>query len=353
MKSNYKSGDFLDFDLMYDALKKSCNNVRWKTSITSYETNAIKNTTKLIQEIKNGTYEISEYSNFTITEPKERHIQATRIRDRQVQRSLCDNYLYDAITSCFIYDNCACQKGKGTDFTYKRIKTHLSKSFREYGNNSFWYLKCDIHHFFESIDHEKLKEFVKKRVKFDLELSLVFQVIDSFGNRGLGLGSQLSQLLALLYLNELDHIIKEKLHMKHYVRYMDDFCIFSNSKEELINCLDSINEYLKSIGLELNRKTTIQPIYRKIKFMNWKFTVTETGKVLMIQDRCKIRDKRKKLAKMLNLVMTNKMKPEYFKQSLNGIIAHLEKGNSYTIIKEFKSYIKNVPHGTIYRLYKQ
>ena len=60
-------------------------------------------------------------------------------------------------------------------------------------------------------------------------------------------------------------------------------------------------------------------------------------------------DKKKKLNKMLNLVMTNKMKPEYFKQSLNGIIAHLEKGNSYTVIKEFKNYIKNVPHGTIYK----
>ena len=135
--------------------------------------------------------------------------------------------------------------------------------------------------------------------------------------------------------------------MKHYVRYMDDFCIFSNSKDELVKCLDFIKTYLKSIGLELNKKTTIQPIYRNMKFMNWKFTVTETGKILMIQDRRKVRDKRKKLIKMLNLVMTNKMKPEYFEQSLNGIIAHLEKGNSYTTIKEFKNYIKIVPCGTI------
>ena len=341
MKSNYKSGDFLDFDLMYDALKKSCNNVRWKTSVTSYETNAIKNTTKLIQEIKSGTYEISEYSNFTITEPKERNIMATRIRDRQVQRSLCDNYLYSAITSCFIYDNCACQKGKGTDFTYKRIKTHLSKAYREYGSNDFWYLKCDIHHFFESIDHDKLKEFVRKRVKFDLELDLVFQVIDSFGDRGLGLGSQLSQLLALLYLNELDHLIKEHMHIKHYVRYMDDFCIFSNNKEELIKHLSFIEDYLKSIGLELNKKTTIQPIRRKMRFMNWRFTITESGKVLMLQDRKKISDKRKKIIKMINLVKINRIKTENLEQSLNGIIAHLEKGNSYTIIKEFKNYIKN------------
>ena len=87
--------------------------------------------------------------------------------------------------------------------------------------------------------------------------------------------------------------------------------------------------------------------------MNWKFTVTETGKVLMIQDRRKVRDKRKKLNKMLNIVMKNGIKPEYFKQSLNGIIAHLEKGNSYTAIKEFENYIKNVPCGTIYKLYNQ
>ena len=340
LKSNIGNNDFLEFGNMYKALKKSCCNVRWKTSVTQFEINALKNTARSIRDIQSDRYKISPYYEFTLYEPKERLIKATRIKDRQVQRSLCDNYLYDAITSCFIYDNCACQKNKGTDFTYKRIKTHLSKSFREYGNNNFWYLKCNIRHFFESIDHEKLKEFVKKRVKSDLELSLVFQVIDSFGDRGLGLGSQFSQLLALLYLNELDHIIKEKLHMKHYIRYMDDFCIFSNSKDELVKCLDFIRTYLKSIGLELNKKTTIQPIYRNMKFMNWKFTVTETGKVLIVQDRCKIRDKRKKLNKMLNLIMTNKMKPEYFKQSLNGIIAHLEKGNSYTIIKEFKNYIK-------------
>ena len=324
---------------MRKALRKSCNNVRWKASVTSFEMHGLKNTIKTMIEIDKGKYKLLKYSEFTITEPKERNIKATRIRDRQVQRCLCDNYLYAAFTRSFIYDNCACQVGKGTDFALNRLKVHLQKQYRKSGND-FYYLKCDIHHFFESIDHEKLKEFVKKRVKFDLELSLVFQVIDSFGNRGLGLGSQLSQLLALLYLNELDHIIKEKLHMKHYVRYMDDFCIFSNSKDELVKCLDFIKTYLKSIGLELNKKTTIQPIYRNMKFMNWKFTVTETGKVLMIQDRRKIRDKRKKLNKMVNLVMTNKMKPEYFEQSLNGIIAHIEKGNSYTIIKEFKNYIK-------------
>lgn len=348
LKSNIGNNDFLEFGNMYKALEKSCCNVRWKTSVTQFEINALKNTAKSIRDIQSNRYKISPYYEFTLYEPKERLIKATRIKDRQVQRSLCDNYLYDAITSCFIYDNCACQKNKGTDFTYKRMKTHLHKMYRKYGND-FYYLKCDIHHFFESIDHEKLKEFVKKRVKYDLELSLVFQVIDSFGDRGLGLGSQLSQLLALLYLNELDHIIKERLHMKHYVRYMDDFCIFSNSKDELVKCLDFIKTYLKSIGLELNKKTTIQPIYRNMKFMNWKFTVTETGKVLMIQDRNKVKDKRKKLAKMLNLVMTNKMKHEYLEQSLNGIIAHLEKGNSCTIIKEFDNYIKNVPCGTIYK----
>lgn len=55
---------------------------------------------------------------------------------------------------------------------------------------------------------------------------MVCRVIDSFeGDRGLGLGSQISQIMELLVLNDLDHFIKEKLHIKYYIRYMDDFIL--------------------------------------------------------------------------------------------------------------------------------
>lgn len=99
---------YLEFDKMYEALKRSCRNVRWKTSVTQFELNGLKNTAKTLREIREGKYKISKYQEFEIYEPKHRHITATRIKDRQLQRSLCDNHIYKEITKSFIYDNCAC-----------------------------------------------------------------------------------------------------------------------------------------------------------------------------------------------------------------------------------------------------
>ena len=338
MKSNIKDKDFLTFGNMRKALRKSCNNVRWKASVTSFEMNGLKNTIKTMIEIDKGKYKLLKYSEFTITEPKERNIKATRIRDRQVQRCLCDNYLYAAFTRSFIYDNCACQVGKGTDFALNRLKVHLQKQYRKSGND-FYYLKCDIHHFFESINHEILKEFVKRQIDNRLAIDLTFQVIDSFGKVGLGLGSQLSQLLALLFLNEMDHIIKEKLHIKHFIRYMDDFILLCDDKDYLLYCRDYIGTYLQSIGLELNRKTTIQHIKRGLSFLNWNFRVMPLGKIIMVHNKKRLHSKCRKIRKMINLFNLGKISYKSIEQSINGIIAHLSKGNSYRVICEFRRYL--------------
>lgn len=82
--------EYTEFSAMYKALKKCCKNVRWKTSVTQYELNGLKNTARVISVIESGKYKLLPYQEFEIYEPKHRHITATRIRDRQVQRSLCD-----------------------------------------------------------------------------------------------------------------------------------------------------------------------------------------------------------------------------------------------------------------------
>ena len=107
--------NIISFDNLYNGLKDSCRNVRWKSSVMSYEMNAIQNTYQLRQDLLNGKYKIQPYQIFQIHEPKERTIVATRIRDRQFQHSLVDNYLYDQLTKSFIRDNCACLRGRGVD----------------------------------------------------------------------------------------------------------------------------------------------------------------------------------------------------------------------------------------------
>ena len=86
------------FDALYRGLTCARRNVMWKDSTSGYSYDGLKNTVKLQDALRSGEYEIMPYQRFMIHEPKEREIVATRIRDRQFQRSLCDEALYREMT---------------------------------------------------------------------------------------------------------------------------------------------------------------------------------------------------------------------------------------------------------------
>lgn len=135
----------------------------------------------------------------------------------------------------------------------------LANNFQKKCNikyGTYYILKCDISKYFESIDKEILKQKVKKRIKDKEALNIVFKIIDS-EEKGLGIGNMTSQVLAIFYLNDLDHYIKEKLKIKYYVRYQDDFLLFHNSKEYLKQCLEKIIKFLENEKLTLNKKSRI------------------------------------------------------------------------------------------------
>ena len=322
-------GQYLTFGKLMRGLNKSCKNVRWKTSVTQYELNGLKNTTKLLRDCACDKYAISPYQVFEIYEPKHRIITATRIRDRQFQRCLCDEYLYKELTRSFIYDNCACQKNKGTHFAMNRLKTHLQKYYRSNNSADGYYLKCDISHFFDSIDHDVAKAAVRQRVHDCSAVKYVDDIIDSFGgDSGIGLGSQVSQLIALTVLDDMDHMIKEKLGVRRYIRYMDDFVLIHDDIDYLRKCLNEISAHLQSIGLSLNSKTTIQPIKNGISFLNWKYILKDSGKVLMIPSKSRVCKKRKKVRKMSRMYLDGRITHDSFFQTVDGIVAHLEHGSS-------------------------
>lgn len=203
------------FDALYDAMMKCKQGVAWKESVQNFTLNPIHRIMKLSDELLNDTYKISPYTKFTVYEPKERSILATKFRDRVFQRSFCDNYLYDELTKSFIQDNAACQRGGGTEYSRKRMDNHLMEFYRENGSNDGYVLKIDIKDYFGSTSHDVAKNAVEKRVVNKWARDKVFQVIDSFpGKIGLGLGSELIQLIQLSVLDDLDHYIKEVLHVK-------------------------------------------------------------------------------------------------------------------------------------------
>lgn len=293
---NYEN--LLDFKTLYDSLKKCCRSVRWKDSVVGYEANGLKNTYLLKQSLFNGTYKIDKYQRFYITEPKRREIVATRIKDRQFQRALCDCGFYEEITKGFIYHNYACQTGKGIRAAQDGFTDILRRYYRKHGNNG-WILKCDVNHFFASIDHEVAKQAVRKRVSNDTVCKYVFDIIDSFGDIGLGLGSQISQLIALSVLDDLDHFIKEKLRIKYYVRYMDDFILIHEDKYYLKYARKEIIEFLKSRHLTLNKKTALFPLSQGVYFLKWRYILTGTGKVIKLMQKRKLKRSKRHYKKLI------------------------------------------------------
>lgn len=337
--------DAFTYANMRSALNKCCRNVRWKDSVVGYELHATQNTLKLMKQIKNGTYKISEYQRFIINEPKRREIVATRIADRQVQMALCTAGLYEDFVEHFIADNCACQKGKGTDYTLQRIKKHLCRHYHDHGKDG-WVLKMDVHHFFPSTRHDVAKAAVRKRISDERACQMVCDVIDSFGGDvGIGLGSQISQLVELSVLDDLDHFIKERLRIKHYVRYMDDLVLIHEDKEYLKYCWDEIGKQLNAIGLELNKKTSLYPLKQGVKFLQWRFVLTNSGKVIMKMSNKKMGRQRRKIKKILFKEETGEYAIGTAFTSLTAWCANAKRGDAYFQQKRMKHYYYTVKAG--------
>lgn len=246
------------FRNLYNAMHKCSRNVKWKDSVYGYLDNGLVNIYKLRKSLYDGTYKISKYTQFKVYEPKERDIVSTRFNDRVFQRSLCDNYLYHEVTKHFIYDNVACQEDKGTTLGLNRLTCQMQRFWRKHGMDG-WIYKFDLKDYFGSTPHSVAFESVSSRIDDDWVESEVLRLVKSFNqgedpNKGMGLGSEPTQLTQLAVLDDLDHYIKEQLHIKHYIRYMDDFILIHHDKEYLKYCGEKIRERIQSKGLRLSLK---------------------------------------------------------------------------------------------------
>ena len=156
-------------------------------------------------------------------------------------------------------------------------------------------------------------------------------------------GSQLVQLLGISVLNPMDHYIKEKLQIKEYLRYMDDFLLFHKDKEYLEYCKDQIEKGLNSRGFVFNpKKTRIYPITEKIRFLGFYFTLTKTGKVVMLIDPKNVKAERKKLRRMVNLAKKGKMTRQKVDECYKCWRNHASKGNSRNLLRRMDKYYRDL-----------
>lgn len=330
---NEQYGDFdkvFTFDNLYCAFKKCCRGVGWKASTQRYKANALQNVNDAFNSLHNGTYKSRGFYEFDLVERgKPRHIKSVHISERVVQRCLCDNALVPIFGKSFIYDNGACIEHKGIDFAVRRLVCHLQRHFRKHGTNGYA-LVFDFSRYFDNIQHEPLKGIVDKAFTDTRIARLVNGFIDDFGEVGLGLGSQISQVSALMYPNRLDHYIKEVLHIKHYGRYMDDGYLIHDSKEHLQKCLQEIRRICAELGIKLNaKKTQIVKLSRGLNFLKRHFILTDTGGVIIKPARKGITKMRHKLRTFKRWLDEGKMTIEDIRTSYISWKGHIKHCNAY------------------------
>ena len=343
-KKVFKLTDFekvIDFGNLYKAYKRSKRGKGYKVSAAKFATRALEGVHMLKEMLIDRTYTVAPYNQFKVFEPKERIIKAGAFKDKVVQHSLCDNVLLPKLKDVFIRNNFAGQKGKGTLFGLDQLRNDMLSFYEEYGTDGY-ILKCDITKFFYTIDHEVLREIVYKHFEDEEIRWLCDLYIDSTEGLGLPLGNQISQVFALLYLNDMDHMIVEELDIKYYGRYMDDFYLICHSKEHLKYCLERITEHVHSLKLTLNNKTQIIPFKNGVDFLGFHTYVTVEGKSIRKLKGSNKRHIKKELRKKSKLVKAGKISMQEFNESYRSWKNHALHGNCFKLVQSMDEFVKSL-----------
>lgn len=269
------------FDHLYRAYRESRKGVAWKASTQRYISDALLNIERTRQALLNGTFKSGGFYEFDLVERgKPRHIRSVSFNERVVQRCLCDYSLVPVLSRTFIYDNGASMVRKGYSFAVRRIVAHLRRHFRKYGTEGY-VLLFDFSKFFDRVSHRLIDTILTKEFTNERIIRLTRYFVDAFGAEGLGLGSQVSQILALSSANRLDHFIKEKLRIHGYGRYMDDGYLIHPDKRYLKYCLKRIRMLCDELGIVLNeKKTQIVKLSHGFSFLKVRFYLLSTGKII-------------------------------------------------------------------------
>lgn len=238
-----------------------------KPYVIEFETHLKDNLDALATALQSREWIPQGYTSFYVNDPKRRLINAPNFSDRIVHRALYDT-IYWIFRKTFIDDSFACQRGKGTHAGIARLR-----EFIQHYQSPPYYLQIDIKSYFATIHHETLMEMIRKKISDRDVIALIRVILDSYHDApgvGVPLGNLTSQLFANIYLNELDYYVKHTLKCRHYLRYMDDIVMLSESKHQLWDWKTDIEIFLDDIYLRLHpRKQVVAPSRHGIDWLGY------------------------------------------------------------------------------------
>jgi retron-type reverse transcriptase len=272
-----------DWDNLLLAYRKASKGKRGKPPAASFEYHLEDNLIQLQRELQDQSYRPGHYVSFYIHEPKQRLISAAPFRDRVVHHALCN--VIEPLFECrFITDSYANRVGKGTHRALDRCQ--------QFARRNRYVLQCDLRQFFPSIDHAILRDTLCRVIPDEDVMWLVDRILasgigvlsdeyemvwfpgdDLFAMnrpRGLPIGNLTSQFWANCYLNPFDHFVKRELRCKAYLRYVDDFLLFSDDRRQLWAWREAIIERLARLRLAIHEnRAQVRQVSDGIPFLGF------------------------------------------------------------------------------------
>jgi len=325
-----------NFDNLYRAFKRAARGKRGRPDVAAFEYDLENNLLLLQDELRSQTYAPGPYYNFRIYDPKPRLISAAPFRDRVVHHALC-RVIEPLFERRFIHDSYACRIGKGTHAALDRAQQFA----RQYP----YVLKCDLVHFFPSMDHAILRAQLARLIADARTMWLVDQIIASGADvhrqdalffpgddlfaaarpRGLPIGNLTSQFWGNVYLNPLDHFIKRDLKCRGYVRYVDDLLLFAVDKSSLHQWKKDVVAFAATLRLRLHeRQAAVFPVTTGIPFLGWR--------IYPRHRRLKRRNGvafQRRFARLLRELTAGQATWEQVNASVQGWVAHAAHGDTW------------------------
>lgn len=246
--------------------------------------NKSTNNYSIYRILKEKRYKPLPFKLFMIFEPKPRLVMSQMTTDKIINHFVTNYYLLPYLEKTLIDQNIATRKNKGSEYGNKLVKDYINKIRINNKNEEIFCLKLDISKYFYNINHDILINKLEKKIKDKDVIDLVKIIISETNksyinetisdynsncntdipyykyNTGLSIGAMTSQFLAIYYLNDLDHFIKEKLKAKYYIRYMDDFLIFDTNKDRLKEIWKEIEKVVNDLNIFVNEDVKIEEV---------------------------------------------------------------------------------------------
>lgn len=335
-----------NFQNLLLAAQKAQRGKRLQPNVARFNVDLERNLFDLLAGLESGAYRPGPYRSFHILDPKPRIISAAPYSDRVVHHALC-NVIAPILENAMIADSYANRKDKGTHAATGR--------YRQYCRRYPFVLKCDIKKFFPSIDHEILKRELRRKIGCERTLQLCDLIIDNSNpqekhvawfpgddlftpagrRRGLPIGNLTSQLWGNFYLNRMDHFIKEKLRRRAYLRYVDDFVIFGDSKEDLWEVKRQIELFLQGYRLLLHeRKSRVYRTAEGVTFLGYRIFPDFT-----LLPSANVRRFRKRTRRKIKEYWKKKITLRDFITSLRGWEGHALRADTWRLRKRLRKEI--------------